>query len=123
MTATTHTREDEMTHTPTPWKQYEKTPYEYAIHGGIGTIAESVIAAVQFGLEADTSAQQRQSAQANAAFIVRACNAHEELVSILQKLSSLAPSSEGLGGHAPLSAFIQLASDARKALTSIEQGA
>lgn len=51
------------------------------------------------------------------------CNAHEELVNILQKLSRLAPSSEGLGGHAPLSAFLQLASDARKALTTIEKGA
>ena len=71
------------THTPGPWRHYRRNPYEYAIHGSVGTIYEHDIARVRFGLEARTSAKQAQSAEANAAYIVRACNAHEELVKAL----------------------------------------
>lgn len=36
-----------------------------------------------------------------------------ELLALAHKLSSLAPSNEGLGGHAPLSAFLAIAQEAR----------
>lgn len=103
-----------MTHTPTPW-----TKYESSLNSWIGNTDTGEIVADKPNIST-TDNKDRWSN--NAQFIRTACNAHEELVRILQKLSSLAPSSEGLGGHAPLSAFIQLASEARKVLNTIEKG-
>lgn len=40
-----------------------------------------------------------------------------EMLAVLEKLSRLCPSAEGLGGHAPLSAFYQVAWEARRLIT------
>jgi hypothetical protein len=45
----------------------------------------------------------------------------QELLDITKKLSQMCPSNEGLGGHAPLSAFFALAEDARSAIDRINQ--
>lgn len=52
--------------------------------------------------------------------IVRAVNAHEALLEIAKKLIGLLPSNEGLGGHAPMQAFIALADRAKKAIVLAE---
>jgi hypothetical protein len=43
-----------------------------------------------------------------------------ELLEVLKKLSRLAPSNEGLGGRAPLDAFLMLAHEARAAIAKAE---
>lgn len=48
--------------------------------------------------------------------IVKAVNSYEAMKGVLAKLSRLAPSNEGLGGHAPIEAFLTLAIEARRAL-------
>ena len=105
-----------MNHTPGPWEfapGYDNTDGDLSLGGIIGADGTHIVRVWN----------DQDNAKADAQFIITACNAHEELVSIVEKLSRLTPSSEGLGGHAPLSAFIQLASDARKALATIEKGA
>ena len=44
-----------------------------------------------------------------------------EMLEILKKLSRLCPSAEGLGGHAPLSAFHQVAWEARRLITKQQE--
>ncbi len=44
-----------------------------------------------------------------------------EMLEILKKLSRLCPSAEGLGGHAPLSAFYQVAWEARRLITQQQE--
>ena len=59
------------------------------------------------------------SAEANARRIALCCNMHDELVDISKRLASLCPSEEGLGGHAPIGAFVQLGSRARAVLAKL----
>lgn len=115
-----------MNHTPGPWRiEDDEIRGSDTVHTngrarnslGISSASYSDCVCTVYGW------MDLEHPKGNAKFIVTACNAHEGLVGILQKLSSLAPSNEGLGGHAPLSAFIQLASEARKVLTTIEKGA
>jgi hypothetical protein len=65
---------------------------------------------------AEVFGHDKEDGEANAAFIVRACNAHEALVGFVTSFLALCPSSEGLGGHAPMGAFLSLADKARAAL-------
>jgi hypothetical protein len=43
-----------------------------------------------------------------------------DLLNIVRRLSDMAPSSEGLGGHAPLMAFTELAIQARRVLDGVK---
>lgn len=77
------------THTPGPWAAYQKqgqqgTPLpQWRIHGpGIC----GAIATVDFDLTQPTCAKQDANVAANAAYIVRACNAHEEMLEALKEL-------------------------------------
>lgn len=60
-------------HTPTPWKSDDI--------GQIHAFERGLVAKV---LERDTDADQYFVEKANAAFIVRACNAHDELVAAIK---------------------------------------
>ena len=55
--------------------------------------------------------------------IRNAVNSHDRLVEALAAFSRMAPSDEGLGGHAPLSAFIEHARRARALLAELEEKA
>jgi hypothetical protein len=72
-------------HTPTPWKVYNRgdqitgTYARYRIEYETPDL-RSVIA----DIEPKWLCPEHGDAQANAAFIVKACNAHEELVDMLQ---------------------------------------
>lgn len=106
------TEVSETNHTPTPWKvlgryangevkigsMKPERGNEYCSYALIGTYTD-------------------------AEFIVRAVNSHEALVDVVKKLSSMCPSNEGLGGHAPLQAFLHLGQLAREVLAKAEQGA
>lgn len=54
--------------------------------------------------------------RANAARIVQSWESHDELVAALRAFVALLPSGEGLGGHAPIGAFIIAGHAARAAL-------
>ena len=76
-----------MSHTPTPWRV---VPYAQAIHEGYsGPVIKTdeadpwIIAEVSRGIEGEPSEE-------NAAFIVRACNAHEGLVEALHHAEQIA---------------------------------
>ena len=43
---------------------------------------------------------------------------HVKMLSVLKKLVRLCPSSEGLGGHAPLGAFYQVAWEAQQLIST-----
>lgn len=73
-------------HTPTPWKSYRRNVYAHAIHGAMGTAAESIIASVTFGLDTETSQQQAENARDNAALIVKAVNSYEAMKEALEKI-------------------------------------
>lgn len=62
-----------MNHTPTPWKQHETEGKTFA---SIRSVNNETIA--------DCGSRRDLIAQANASFIVTACNAHEELVRALE---------------------------------------
>lgn len=80
-------------HTPTPWKSYRRNVYAHAIHGAMGTAAESIIASVTFGLDTETSQQQAENARDNAALIVKAVNSYEAMRQALDDMRIFA---EGL---------------------------
>ena len=64
------------THTPGPWKIINEKTIVGADHPGMGYIAD-------VNLHRNNE-QQEADGLANAAFIVRACNAHEEMVNQLR---------------------------------------
>jgi hypothetical protein len=64
-------------HTPTPWRQ-QGEPNGHRINGEGGPVA---VASPRF--------MDRTERLANAAFIVRACNAHEDLLAACKKLLGL----------------------------------
>ena len=72
------------THTPGPWQiQPSRWPY----HGGIEVCAGDSTVAVMYrevGYDDWQDVEPLPQAEANAAFIVSACNAHEELVEALR---------------------------------------
>jgi hypothetical protein len=51
---------------------------------------------------------------------VRLIRRAPEMRALLHRFVSLAPSKEGLGGHAPVAAFVMLAHEARELLRTIE---
>ena len=61
----------------------------------------------------------KTEAEANARRLALCWNMHDELVDIAKCLASLCPSEEGLGGHAPIGAFVQLGSRARAVLAKL----
>ena len=63
-------------HTPTPWSVDDT---RLGIMAGYQSIAQT------FRDRSKTIADREAEAQANAAFIVRACNAHEQLVEALKQ--------------------------------------
>jgi hypothetical protein len=69
-------------HTPTPWTA-EPGASHYEIHCERG--AESVPHATQVA-NVLMLGERREACRANAAFIVRACNAHDELVAALLRI-------------------------------------
>ena len=72
-------------HTPTPWKVAE--PIHDSKNGYTWAVAIfSDIAKSGDKLPAEAIASDRATAQANAAFIVRAVNVHEELLDLLKSL-------------------------------------
>lgn len=60
-------------HTPTPWSG-----------GHYSSVVGCLIVGQGGRLICDTAIQPKELAEANAVFIVRACNAHEELLSALK---------------------------------------
>ena len=79
-----HCREDQATHTPTPWHTVAESKY----HKLCTTIrcGEDKGVADVYGTD--------EEAVANAAFIVRACNGHEELLAALNGLIDAADGGE-----------------------------
>lgn len=69
----------EQTHTPTPWR-YCKT-------NGSPTSGQHMIAGSKPGYLAEIRDCGSGDVSANAAFIVRACNAHDELVAALRDIA------------------------------------
>lgn len=87
-----------MSHTPTPWRtEFNPTqkgdPATWIMQAG-AQMYEKVIADCPWGIDGDTDSGDGDSkrdctaaeAQANAAFIVRACNAHAAIVAENEKL-------------------------------------
>lgn len=77
-------------HTPTPWgfgdleKGSKRPMWEHIVdsHGTqISTVMQSIVRGCQV-----IGPETQEEAEANAAFIVRACNAHEALVAALKAL-------------------------------------
>jgi len=71
------------THTPGPWRILAQSPYR----GGAEICAGDSTVAVMYrevGYDDWQDVEPLPQAEANAAFIVRACNAHEELVKALK---------------------------------------
>lgn len=91
-----------MSRTPTPWKQLEK--FGGAIVGPDGRQVASVT--LNAAIEADDR-------DANAAFIVQACNAHDALVAGLELVVRAA---EALGSKTPAQRCANIAEIARAAL-------
>lgn len=67
-----------MTHTPTPWKMFTT---EIGTYIGVGEETGEGILDVGFGVW-----RSPDEAKENAAFIVKACNLHEELVDALKRI-------------------------------------
>jgi hypothetical protein len=105
-------------HTPTPWRHFPYAGSDFGICGDEETHKDLAIVR-GIGNNDDT----------NAAHIVECVNSHDTLVAerdefrrILEQLSRLAPSDEGLGGHAPAQAYAVVVANARAALAQIGGG-
>ena len=70
-------------HTPTPWKMSEENIGRY--DGGIYADAKHITDRIEI---ATVEGQGEQRQKANAQFIVKACNLHDELVGIIKELTS-----------------------------------
>lgn len=114
--------------TPGPWAAYQKqgqqgTPLpQWRIHGpGIC----GAIATVDFDLTQPTCAKQDANVAANAAYIVRACNAHEELLRAAKWLMIHAIATQAMASRNPgnYQGFTQVELDAaEKCLIESETG-
>lgn len=69
-------------HTPTPWHTYERNPC--AIGAGP---KESPLHLLSIMRQAGATEEQDAQQDANAAFIVRACNSHDALVAALKTIA------------------------------------
>ena len=92
-------------HTPTPWKQHET---EGKIYASIRGADNSTIA--------DCGSRSDKQAQANAAFIVTACNAHEAIKLALYKASIMLDESTELVDGELRIAYMKIVLDANEAL-------
>lgn len=92
-------------HTPTPWNHSNGT----VVFDGNDRKVAATYANKGYGIEID-------EAQSNAAFIVRACNAHDELVAALracvEEMSAYEYADEGISG--------ELIRNARAALAKVQ---
>lgn len=115
---TAHTAKgDEMNHTPGPWHigQYQRELDEYgedALVTGIYSSAEGVKVAK---MEVWAGEEYRKESDANAAFVVTACNAHEALVAMVKEFIQ-DYQEMGIGDK-------QTVQNAQQLLTAIEKGA
>lgn len=76
-------------HTPVPWTYQRLQPYMKGCSIGTGNLAiptASMLIATAWNTTRGLSGPQDAETEANARFIVRACNAHEELLAGLQAL-------------------------------------
>jgi len=73
------TTKNEVKHTPTPWKLETRKPGQFAIKGDDGTYTVALI-------ETFDPRVEHAEDSANAAFIVRAVNSHEELLAIVKDI-------------------------------------
>lgn len=76
-----------MQHTPAPWSVEQPMDEEFAIvQSGLEAHEWQFIAVCPVGTPAE-GAFSRQRSKINAAFIVKACNAHEDLIAHLRRLA------------------------------------
>lgn len=113
-----------MNHTPTPWTigQYQReidANGEEVLVTGIYSTAEGVKVAK---MEVWTGEEYREESDANAEFVVRACNAHEELVGALHMILD-GNTMAGRENWTHADVIQEHYKIARKALTTIEKGA
>ena len=76
-----------MNHTPTPWELSEKENFMGSWEILDGDNSDNTIAMTSYRL--GTTDEEKQ--KANAEFIVRACNSHDELVKALKEIASYSP--------------------------------
>lgn len=81
--------------------QHTKTPWQ--VHDGFWIETEGY--ALQTKSIAKTEGTDSSVRQANAAFIVKACNAHDALVSALEKISSINYADESCESHEDLADY------------------
>lgn len=91
-------------HTPTPWRTNSKNARRIFERKGL-IVANCVLP--DFG---NASGKTSETAAANAAFIVRACNAHSDLVAALESVLPLADAwADGKAGSHPDHELIEVA--------------
>ena len=94
-------------HTPLPW---------HRTHNTLNVFADGYKAAIAatFSYEYRESGPSKEEAEANAAFIFRACNAHNELVSALRPFAKWG---EGFGPYAREDSWVIATTPSGKTLT------
>lgn len=110
----THKKSSEAKHTPLPWR--DNGPYVTAKgdwHAPVCILVSSEDPRPTAGAAAKTRAE----ADANGAFIVRACNSHAELLALAQRIAQLANEVEAKDVHA---AFYSIADEACALLDKAE---
>jgi hypothetical protein len=105
----------EVKHTPGPWSN---TPLQDTIWANSGNTKVCTVADLPWKEHPITGrrSSDAETEQANARLIAAA----PELLEACKMLSSLAPSNEGIGGHAPIGAFFIAAQKARAAIAKAE---
>ena len=101
-------------HTPGPWHVYQSVfgpviDTEDNIH--IATLHHKCVGPHQLDPDSDNWPNA-----ANARLIAAA----PDMLALLERLVLLCPSDEGLGGHAPIQAFINLGREASKLITKVK---
>jgi hypothetical protein len=98
-------------HTPTPWSRNIPPASKYpVIFAGRNTHVTTV----------NTHGLSKDEIEANTAFIVRACNSHDELVAALKKIKQLATLAERTRGIFVRETIQELHEVSRAALAKVE---
>lgn len=101
-------------HTPTPWKLEGNLEISGPPEADIYDYRFIALADSQFDQKADKTPEQEQTDRANAAFIVRAVNAHEELLEALKQLANIS------NRHSKNSVVASIVEQAWKAIAKAE---
>jgi hypothetical protein len=78
--------EESMKHTPGPWRLWKKTDKDF-VRGVVLDQEGNLVADCNIFFFDETAGRSKEECRDNAAFIVRACNCHDELLAACKEFS------------------------------------